>query len=154
MRYYPNIELDIHTVRDKLKIFQLHINDGDVLLSNTGLYKYNKNKIYKYNFNVGHNGINEDHNIVNKDNILTIGGIEFIKTPDPWLKENITSQIPYSHDIIKLKTLTFTQNKNNQIRFIVEKVNGANIDFYFETPEPNSTIFIKNDICLFLEKLK
>lgn len=155
MRYYPILDLDIKSVINKLKDAHTVIEEGELILSHNGLYKYEKGGIFLYKLKT------TDIEEIILDNF--INDIKFIKTNDLWERKEKIFNIPYFNKVVKYKIFNFSLSPKGETKFIVEIINDT-INYYFKTPNENSndntqdyndiSIFIKQDICLFFEKLK
>jgi len=154
MRYYPVMDFDINSIITMFDKNNTYKEEGELVLAHDGLYKYEKGGLYVYKIN------RENTTNIILDNF--IDNITFIKTDDLWERKREAFNIPYLNTIVNYKIFNFSLGPKGETKFIVEKINDS-INYYFKTDESklnecdngaNINFFIKQDICLFLKKLK
>jgi len=145
MRLYPTSNINLYNVKSKLSNCILKELNNKIMLTNNGMYKYYKNELYLYKFNFKEKTKILDNYFKNYNLILT---------PDKWIKIDKSYNLPITHEILDVTTLTFTLRKNAPVKFVCEYINNEINDYFFIIPENfEMDPHIKEDICSFLNKL-
>jgi len=144
MRYYPS--LDITSFFDKLSEFHCSKQEERTFLTYDGLYKYVNRALMVFKLE-----LKDDNNFILKK---YINNIDFYVTNGKWRKAVETFQIPVVHKITDIKRFTFSPRPKSKLKFIVEQIGDSTTDYYFESKEQYDNHSIKEDMCLFLNKLK
>jgi hypothetical protein len=145
MRYYPSTS-DITSFYDKLSDFQCRKEVSRTFLTTDGLYKYIDDVLMVYKLE-----LRDDENLVLKK---YINNTDFYVTNNKWRKAIERFQLPVVHEITDIKTYTFSPRPKSRLKFIVEKMDDRVTDYYFVSSEQYDNHSIKEDMCLFLNKLK
>jgi len=145
MRYYPS-SIPITSFYDKLSDFHCNKKTEKTFFTNDGLYKCVNNKLMVFKME-----LEDDYNLILKK---YIDNIDFYITNDKWRKAGETFQLPVAHKVVEIKMYIFSPRPKSKLKFIVEKMGDNIMDFYFVSSEHYDNHSIKEDMCLFLDKLK
>lgn len=105
------------------------------LYTNSGIYKVQNNKIFKYIINIKNNQIKYINNI---ELICDLSTITF---------KEVVSQIPHDYNLSEITKKYYSFNNNSSIYFIILYENNNIIDVFIETKDLN---FIDDPIITFL----
>ena len=144
MRYYPCSELDLRNVKEKLRMMQFKEKIEQWLFTLHGIYRYNKDELIVYKFN-----LNEDDKILRN----YIKQEDFLVSPNTWKKIEVRHNIPILSHKITVKTYFFSPSPKSKFRFIVEYYDSDKVDYYFTSPEDDSNKSLQEDISSFLVAL-
>lgn len=144
MRYYIENTLDIRTIKNKLKQYLKKVEKTNIFLSNFGLLKYINKDLFIFKIN-NNEDICEVHKKYFKD-------FNIISSSCLWKKQSIKHQIPFDGHKISLNIYTYTLSEKHNVSFVIEEYGNNYVDYYFKSQEDDiNNLFLKNDICSFLE---
>ena len=137
MKYYiselENIDID--------KLTNSTVHNQRRILAKDGLYKTVKGDVYKFK-------LIDDGIVVFKN---YINDYTLIQSKHYWKKYRKTNHIPYHGIIQDIEYLKYGSTFSTL--FVVEKIDGEIVDFYFESKEDPQHILFKRDISSFLSIL-
>lgn len=125
--------------------FHKRQNITNKIYSDEGIYYVVSDKIYKYNI----------HDEPCIKTTFTVNGKEYkiIIDKSSETKERCLSQIPFNHVCIQQELIKIKYQPHSIVSCILEKINGAVYDFYFETFEDVDNYSVIEDISSFLSEI-
>lgn len=147
MRYYTDID-NTKYIKAKLKSYLTQTKQEQHILTQEGLYKYNKNKLFKFKLFLKDDNIHEDNtsHIINESKIQP--------SNFRWIKDDDMYNIPILHNILNIKIEIYKLNPKSSTTFFIETVDGNINDYYFESKENIDNYFLQEDINSFLSLVK
>jgi|TARA_R110002074_G_scaffold345469_1_gene515898 hypothetical protein len=145
MRYYPDENIDICDIKQKMNDCSCSERVDKILLTHYGMFKYINDALVVSKFNLMEEG--------NMSIKKYVKNVDFMITPNKWGKTDERYQLPFVNKIIQLKTRSFSPRKGSKFKFIVEETLDGIVDYYFKSPESYDNHSLKEDIGSFLDKL-
>jgi len=144
MRFYP-CKLDIDNFSYKLSKCIQKIHKDSLLLTNHGFYKYVGDELYKYKIYT-----DKKEDIVRKKYIQNI---DFIINNNQWIKKEKEHRLPTEGETVYLERHIFLLSPKSKTKFVIEKLEGNGLDYYFTSKETADHHSLKEDIASFLSLL-
>jgi hypothetical protein len=145
MRYYPDENIDICDIKQKMNDCSCSERVDKILLTHYGMFKYINDALVVSKFNLMEEG--------NMSIKKYVKNVDFMITPNKWGKTDERYQLPFVNKIIQLKTRSFSPRKGSKFKFIVEETLDGIVDYYFKSPESYDNHSLKEAIGSFLDKL-
>ena len=144
MRYYPcklNLDNFRHTLSECIQM----IYKDSLLLTNHGFYKYVGDDLYKYKIST-----DKKEDTVRKKYIQNI---DFIINRNQWIKKEKEYRLPTESVVVYLESHIFLLSPQSKTKFVIEKLEGNILDYYFTNKENADHHSLKEDIASFLSLL-